>query len=300
MRLINRRVLALIGATAAAVGTSAFLSAPAQAAATGTVKTAGTGTVQFTAAAGKANGVTVTVSGKVVTVDDKVALKPGTGCAAVAGDKTKVTCTLTGTFTTLSVKLGDKNDWVKNKTSAKMTAEGGAGNDTIYGGSSADKIYGNAGNDTLYGGAGNDKISAGAGTDKVYGGAGDDDIYGGAGNDKIWGQAGDDGIQAGSGNDVVSAGNGHDVVIGLSGNDTILGGSGDDILIGETITETFRPAGSAKAKDKVYGNSGIDLGLVTKSGKLSSIEAKTLEKWYALLGNAGSLSSATSSVAKLR
>ncbi|SDT73100.1 calcium-binding protein [Actinoplanes derwentensis] len=279
MILINRRALALIGATAAAIGSTALISAPAQAAAAGTVRTVGASQVQFIAAAGQANGVTITVAGKVVTIDDKVALKAGTGCKAVAGDKTRVTCTLTGNLASLNVKLGDKNDWVKNKTTAKLAASGSAGNDTLYGGRA---------NDTLYGGAG---------ADKIYGGAGDDEITAGAGNDKVWGQAGGDFIMAGAGNDVVSAGAGLDAVLGWSGNDTLLGGAGHDLLIGESINDDYTASGSAKAKDKIFGGTGIDLGLALKGAKYSGVEAKTYQKWINLLEKSGV--SSLSGIAKL-
>ncbi|MDR6324176.1 calcium-binding protein [Actinoplanes couchii] len=270
MNLLNRRALAFIGATAAALGTAAFLSAPAQAAATGTARTVGAGQVKFTAAAGKANGVTITVSGKVVTVDDKVALKAGPGCKAVAGDKTRVKCTLTGNLTSLSVSLGDKNDWVKNKTGARLVASGGAGNDTIYGGPRADLLKGGAGND------------------KIYGGAGDDEIWGGAGNDKIWGQAGDDIVEGEAGNDVISLGAGNDVAQGWTGNDTLIGGSGHDVLIGESFDiNTLRPVGNANARDKITGGAGIDLALALKGAKVSGVEARTAAQWEKLLDKAG-------------
>ncbi|MFM5887554.1 MAG: DUF4214 domain-containing protein [Dolichospermum sp.] len=48
---------------------------------------------------------------------------------------------------------------------AKLTAIGGAGNDTLTGGT---------GNDTLTGGAGNDSLTGGAGSDNLTGGAGND------------------------------------------------------------------------------------------------------------------------------
>ncbi len=51
------------------------------------------------------------------------------------------------------------------ETSAKLTASGGAGNDTLIGG---------AGDDSLSGGSGNDLLRAGAGIDTLSGGAGND------------------------------------------------------------------------------------------------------------------------------
>ncbi|HWS37197.1 MAG TPA: calcium-binding protein [Actinoplanes sp.] len=273
MNLINRRALALIGATAAAIGTAAFLSAPAQAAAaTGTVKLASGDTqVVYKAAAGKANAVTIAVSGSTIVIDDKVALKPASaGCQQVAGDKTRVRCKITSALTSVSVTLGDKNDAVVNKTAVRLSVSGGAGNDTIFGGGGADSLRGGAGND------------------KIYGLGGADKIFGGAGNDKIYGGAGDDEIEADSGNDVVSAGAGDDIVQGWTGNDTLIGGAGHDVLIGESInTKNFRPVGNAKAKDKIFGNGGIDLALALKGAKTNGVEARTIEKWFELLDKAG-------------
>jgi Ca2+-binding RTX toxin-like protein len=66
---------------------------------------------------------------------------------------------------------------------AKLTAIGGAGNDSLTGGAGNDSFTGGAGNDTLTGGAGNDTLTGGAGNDSLTGGAGSDTLTGGAGND---------------------------------------------------------------------------------------------------------------------
>lgn len=140
-------------------------------------------------------------------------------------------------------------------------------------------VHGNAGKDLVYGGAGNDKI---------YGGAGDDELWGQTGNDKIWGQSGDD---------VVSLGAGDDAAQGLTGNDTLIGGAGHDVLIGESFNiDTLRPVGNAKAKDKIYGNAGIDLALALKGAKVSGAEARDLETWIKLLERAGAGSASVASV----
>ncbi|MFM6252500.1 MAG: calcium-binding protein, partial [Dolichospermum sp.] len=66
---------------------------------------------------------------------------------------------------------------------AKLTAIGGAGNDSLRGGTGNDTLTGGAGNDTLTGGAGNDTLTGGAGNDILISGAGSDNLTGGAGND---------------------------------------------------------------------------------------------------------------------
>ena len=66
---------------------------------------------------------------------------------------------------------------------AKLTATGGAGDDSLTGGTDKDSLTGGAGNDSLTGGAGNDILTGGAGNDSLTGGAGSDTLTGGAGND---------------------------------------------------------------------------------------------------------------------
>ncbi|MFM6791780.1 MAG: hypothetical protein ACKPKP_03020, partial [Dolichospermum sp.] len=66
---------------------------------------------------------------------------------------------------------------------AKLTAIGGAGNDSLTGGTGSNTLTGGAGNDSLTGGAGNDTLTGGAGNDILISGAGSDNLTGGAGND---------------------------------------------------------------------------------------------------------------------
>ncbi|RSM39126.1 hypothetical protein DMB66_58450, partial [Actinoplanes sp. ATCC 53533] len=71
------------------------LGAPAQAATTGVAAVASATKVTFAAGSGQANAITVTRSGRVVVIDDKVTIKPGRGCKRVGSDKTRVKCTTT-------------------------------------------------------------------------------------------------------------------------------------------------------------------------------------------------------------
>jgi len=168
MSVPYRKLLAGAGGAAAVIACTALFSSPAQAASAASAKVVGASTVEFTAAAGQANALVITISGRTVTLDDKVSIKAGAGCKAVSGDKTKVKCTTSKKTTKIIVNLGDKNDTVTNKTSVPMVADGGAGNDTLNGGS---------GKDTLKGGAGADTIKGGAGTDTIVGGPGDDKVH---------------------------------------------------------------------------------------------------------------------------
>jgi Ca2+-binding RTX toxin-like protein len=177
MSLSYRKLLAGAGSAAAVIACTALFSSPAQAASAASAKVVGTSTVEFTAAAGQTNALVITISGRTVTLDDKVAIKAGAGCKAVSGDKTKVKCTTSKKTTKVIVKLGDKNDKVTNKTSVPLVADGGAGNDTLIGGGGKDTLTGGAGKDTIKGGSGADTIQGGAGTDTITGGPGSDNIH---------------------------------------------------------------------------------------------------------------------------
>ncbi len=232
MYLLNRKVLAAVGA-AAAVATTLFAS-PAQAASTGTAEVLGAhnSIVQFKAAAGRANSLVITISGRTVTLNDTVAIKAGKGCKAVKGDRTKVRCTTARTPTEISVALGDKSDKVYNRTGAPMVAEGGSGNDILSGGSNRDRLFGGTGNDRLYGGGNVDAIDGEAGNDVVYGGRGNDWLQGGVGNDSVYGGSGNDTIYGSAGNDRLYGESGNDRLYGDSGNDALTGGPGSDRISG--------------------------------------------------------------------
>ncbi|WP_199512334.1 calcium-binding protein [Nucisporomicrobium flavum] len=283
MFVFHRKALAGIGITVAAVASTALFTTPAQAATAGLAKVVGSSTVQFNALMGKSNGLTITISGRTVTLDDKVAIKAGSGCKAVKRDKTKVKCTTSRKVTKLSVALGDKNDWVTNKTSVYMLADGGSGNDTLTGGSGNDQLqgaagndklygkngkdtfFGGAGNDRIYGAAGNDRVAAGAGADTVYGDDGvdtllgedgNDTIYGGTANDEIAGGTGNDTVYAGTGNDTVAAGTGNDKVSAAAGDDIVVGEAGDDVLGGDSGADII--SGEA-GNDRITGGDGDDI-----------------------------------------
>ncbi|SDT74727.1 calcium-binding protein [Actinoplanes derwentensis] len=239
---ISRKKLAAIGIAAAA--TSAFFASPAQAASAAKAEVAGT-VVRFTAAAGQANSLTITVSGRTVTLNDTVAVKAGKGCKAVAGDKTKVKCTTAKKPTRITVALGDKNDFVQSHASVPLTANGGSGDDTVFGGygkdtltggNGVDDVQGGPGNDTLRGGHGNDHVEGGPGKDKLYGEAGNDDLIGG----DLDGEGADSGdtIYGGAGNDFLLGGYGNDTLYGNAGNDNLVGGSGKDKLVGGPGNDT--------------------------------------------------------------
>jgi len=274
---------ALVCITAAATLSVVALGTPAQAATTGVARVSGSTSVIFTAGSGKANSITVTRSGRVVTIDDKVTINAGTGCRRVGSDVTKVACTTTATPTAVTVQAGDKNDIVTNKSDLGMVAAGGSGNDTITGGSirdralnggpGNDKVYGGGGNDDLYGEAGNDRLDGGSGADELDGGTGADLLKGGAGSDHAlyWkrtksvnadldGKA-DDGekgekdtiatdvenLWGGFGNDTITGNALRNYIDGGGGKDVIRGGAGDDLI-----------TGAGNTGNTIYGEAGND------------------------------------------
>ena len=242
MFLINRRALAVIGATAAAIGTTGFLATPAQAA-TGGARVSGTN-VYFSAAAGQTNNLTITISGRTTTFDDVVAITPGAGCKAVGKDKTKVQCTTSKATTGFNAQLGDKNDTLTNRTGLYLYGVGGTGDDRLYGGSGRDVLYGQDGNDIVSSGSGDDIVSMSNGNDTVSGGNGNDIIYGGTGIDRIAGGAGHDDVYAEAGDDFVWGDAGVDLLYGQDGNDTLSGGADADWIYG------------GKGNEKIYGGAG--------------------------------------------
>ncbi|MFC6566137.1 calcium-binding protein [Actinoplanes utahensis] len=233
MYLVNRRTLTAIGAAAVAVTAATTLfGAPAQAATVGRAEVVGARDtiVRFTAAGGQQNSLVITISGRVTTLDDRVAIKPGRGCKAVSGDRTKVRCTTTAKPTEYSISLGDRNDAVHNRTSSHLTVAGGAGNDILSGGSNRDRLFGEAGDDRIYGNGATDAVDGGDGHDRIFGGAGDDwldgddghdIVHGGAGNDTIYGHFGNDDLRGESGNDTINGGPGNDRINGGAGKNRI-------------------------------------------------------------------------------
>jgi len=255
MFLVNRKALAAIGVAVAASTT--LLAAPAQAATTGTAKVLGKhkSIVEFTAATGRTNSLTITISGRTITLDDRVAIKPGKGCKAVKGDRTKVKCTTSRKPTEISVTLGDKDDKVYNKTAVPMFALGGSGNDTLSGGSNRDRLFGGTDHDTIYGGAGADAIDGGSGNDYIEGGKGNDWVQGGLGHDTVDGGSGNDTIFGHAGSDQLHGNAGNDTIRGGYGEDSILGGPGRDKLYGEAGNDTIV---GGPGKDQISGGAGKD------------------------------------------
>ncbi|WP_433827698.1 calcium-binding protein [Actinoplanes sp. CA-015351] len=231
----SSRMPIVVGAALLTGLSATLVGSPAQAATPATAKVSGR-TVLYTAAKGQQNKVVVTVSGRTVTIDDRVAIKAGKGCKKVKGDKTKVRCTTKKAPTWLDIYTGTRNDSIVNKTGIRMTADGGSGNDSITGGSAADYLSGGTGNDKIWGQGGNDYVTGNSGNDRLSGGNGNDTVFGNTGHDGVNGDNGRDLLGGGAGNDRFSGGAGDDVIgwddtdVSGADNDVYSGGTGFDLL----------------------------------------------------------------------
>lgn len=144
------------------------------------------------------------------------------------------------------------------------TADGGAGNDTLYG--AADATLG----DSIKGGAGNDLITVSGGDNILIGDAGRDTLYGGAGNDIIDGGADNDLIFAGTGG-------GGNSLMGNAGNDTLVAGSGADTLTGGAGNDVFVFTGgnADSTTEIVITDYNTGTNSIKLAGKLTTVTAST-------------------------
>lgn len=270
---LTRAGAALLGPLTLTLG---LTGAPAQAATGGVVRvvTDSTGArVSYTAAAGQTNSVSISRSGSKLVLDDRVAIKAGTGCKAVKGDRTRVICSSSRGWAGIRIAVGWGNDTVVNRTNVRLTADGGTGDDKLTGGSAVDGLLGGLGNDYLNGLGGNDGLSGNAGNDRLYGAEGNDSLNGHAGNDKLYGGAGNDGLSGDAGTDHLSGDSGNDVLDPGAGSDRSYGGAGVDRVVArqftgpdtdylsggtgeDTITYASRTTGVSITLDGVAGNDG--------------------------------------------
>ncbi|MBT0773362.1 hypothetical protein KIH74_30735 [Kineosporia sp. J2-2] len=222
----------------------------------------------YTAAAGQANRLTVTLAATdsqyeyVYTLDDvhPIAVEAGPCTHPVAKDLTRVVCTLEisdDTDPTFVGKfyLGDRDDTLRfvNPSGQGFYASQfwlGAGDDRAVtrqddDGPDGTSVYGQDGDDTietgqggdlsfLFGGNGDDTIRVHGPGDAgpASGGNGDDRLYAYAGAVTFSGDAGDDLIEGGDGDDLLHGGKGNDRIRGRRGADRIYGNSGNDELHG--------------------------------------------------------------------
>jgi Ca2+-binding RTX toxin-like protein len=128
----------------------------------------------YTAGAGEANDLTISLSGaNYILSDPGATITAGPGCTASGNTATCAVADVNG----ITVSAGDGSDSVKNTTSTPSTLSGGDGNDSLEGGFANDILRGNQGVDTHAGGAGDDFIdSRGDKGDLVTCGIGNDTV----------------------------------------------------------------------------------------------------------------------------
>jgi Ca2+-binding RTX toxin-like protein len=152
-----------------------------------------TSTVNYVAAGGEQNTVTVHVANSMlVTITDSTApVTAGAGCTSTGAHSADCT---TSTWTALVLDLGDQNDsGIVDGSSA-----------TMLGGTGADILTGSVGNDTLDGGAGNDILDGLGGDDALHGGGDNDQLHGETGGLFL---SGFDTLDGGTGADTINGDN---------------------------------------------------------------------------------------------
>ena len=130
---------------------------------------------------------TVTVNG--TNGGNHITLSLQNGKVVVSGLRAQVTIANAEQTDALTINGAGGNDTIDASallaTSAQLTIDGGAGNDTIIGGQGADTLIGGDGNDVVTGGRGDDVAFLGAGNDTFIWNPGD-------GSDVVEGQGGTD------------------------------------------------------------------------------------------------------------
>lgn len=235
---LRRRRTPLVGLAAALVLSAgvvplAHAAAPEKSIVTSTAS----GGMAYAGTSG-ANSVRVTLNGSVFTIDDSVPIAPGAGCAAVASDVTKATCTAfklpDGSFKAFSLSGRGGDDTLNNATgSVAMIAHGDAGSDSLFGGPKNDQLFGDA--DI------SDQLQGNGGADLLDGGSGKFDAVSyrekSAGVTVSIDDKADDGVPSEADNvrssvEVVLGSDGDDLISGSQFDNNLLGEKGNDILIG--------------------------------------------------------------------
>ena len=134
---------------------------------------------------------------------------------------------------------------------AKLTIDGGAGDDRIFGSQAADTLIGGDGDDFLSGWVGEDQLDGGNGNDVLSGLGDNDTLKGGAGNDELWGEAGEDLLIGGTGDDTYFVEDFDDTIqeAANGGTDTIA--TFVDISLGANIENASAVGGGATPLKKL-------------------------------------------------
>jgi hypothetical protein len=163
--------------------------------------------VEYRAAPGELNDVSITQDGARFTISDVVPIEAQAGCVQEAA--TRITCA--GSY--LDADLGDGNDAGRATGDSSIAVnqnslKGGAGDDTLT--APRSRLDGGDGNDHVTGSS----AGGGAGRDVITGTHGVDYLEGGDDEDELSGGAGDDNLNGGTdhASDVMDGGDGADTL----------------------------------------------------------------------------------------
>jgi Ca2+-binding RTX toxin-like protein len=229
------------------------------------------------------------------TVEAKLPLAAGEGCARVTGNPKAVTCPTLGPGRWLMADLGPGNDELTVSGSLEsidlVRVNGGDGNDTIHGGPEEDLLQSGPGSDHVYGGDGSDAVIGGLpGPTYLYGEGGGDLLAAGGGcaGGTLDGGPGEDNAsfaetQAHPGTLYISLEAGwawinaikHCDKVRLPRSDEDIEGSFDnDVLIGDARANVM------------LGQPGVD-SFFGRGGKDVIVAADGVKDWYIQCGNKG-------------
>ncbi|MFM9588285.1 calcium-binding protein [Streptomyces scabiei] len=292
---MGSKALLRVVVVAAMAGSAVTLTGGTASAATGVFKS-GTNVV-VNAAAGRANNITVSLSGSTVVIQDTSdTLTAGVGCSVQVNGS--VACPVNLGSDTVVVNAGDGNDIITKTGNVRGDLRGESGNDVVNGGPSpgSNILNGGPGNDTLNGGVTFDLLIGGTGADRLSGGGGTSDIasylestsgvvvdidnaaddgIGGEGDnvltdvEMVYGSQFGDTLTGGTAGDILSGFGGNDLLVGGSGNDTLAGGAGSDSHSGGAGNDTL------DAVDGVFGNDSLNGGTNTDTCTADTSDTKS-------------------------
>jgi RTX calcium-binding nonapeptide repeat (4 copies) len=229
--------------------------------------------LEYTAANGERNVLTLTGSGGSYTIEDAVSpITAGTGCTQLAFKRVRCSSLPSGPIESVYLELRDQDDSFVSSASNDVEVTGGDGADVLRGGGYPDRLYGSAGDDVLDGGLGPDRLDGGDGRDRVdyssriapvkvaigsmwssgeswefdFVSSSVEEAVGGSGDDRLTGTSGPNTLIGGSGADTLDGRDGNDVLEGGAGTDRFEGGAGDDALRSRDATADTLTCGAGK------------------------------------------------------
>jgi len=296
---MGRKALLRVLVVAAMAGSAVTMTGGPASAATGVFKS-GTNIV-VNAAQGRANNITVSLSGNFVIIKDTAdTLTAGLNCTLLTNGT--VACPVAVNSDTVVVNAGDGNDVITKTGNVRGDLKGESGNDVVNGGPSpgSNILNGGSGNDTLNGGVTFDLLIGGPGADRLSGGGGASDVVsylesgsgvvvdidnaaddgiGGEGDNVltdveiVYGSQFGDTLTGGTVNDILSGFGGNDLLVGGTGNDTLVGGAGNDTHSGGAGNDTLDGVDGVFGNDSLNGGANTDTCTADTSDTKSACEA---------------------------